>query len=175
MPEGCSISTLGLFSAGAPVGSGLGESDWILVGQIDDVMCAGSLKEVLIIKKSHYMLVMRSALWAHGWWLAEDPVLPGLQSRGLISWNVVFSFHRWSWLKVIFVWRQLFDFYWASAVEYNLNSHFNNVLGAYHFMHLKSNYGVNDAIEKHRKAVHPLSWRHAFEVKLLVCMEEGTK
>lgn len=44
------------------------------MGQIDDAMRAGSLKEVPIIKKSHYTLVMRSAVWAHGWWLAEDPV-----------------------------------------------------------------------------------------------------
>lgn len=55
------------------------------MGQIDDVIREGSLKEVLIIKKSHYMVVMRSAFWAQGWWLAEDPVLSGLESRGFIS------------------------------------------------------------------------------------------
>lgn len=51
---------------------------------MDDVIREGSLKEVRIIKKSHYMVVMRSAFWAQGWWLAEDPVLSGLESRGLI-------------------------------------------------------------------------------------------
>lgn len=52
------------------------------MGQMDDVI-RGRLKGALIIKKAHYMVVMRSAFWAQGWWFAEDPVLSGLESRGL--------------------------------------------------------------------------------------------
>lgn len=58
------------------------------MGQMDDVIREGRLKEALIIKKTHYMVVMRSAFWARGWWLAEDPVLSGLGSGGLISWKI---------------------------------------------------------------------------------------
>lgn len=61
------------------------------MGQMDDVIRGGRLKEALIIKKTHYMVVMRSAFWAQGWWLAEDPVLSGLGSGGLISWKIFFS------------------------------------------------------------------------------------
>lgn len=60
------------------------------MGQMDDVIREGRLKEALIIKETHYMVVMRSAFWAQGWWLAEDPVLSGLGSGGLISWKVFF-------------------------------------------------------------------------------------
>lgn len=60
------------------------------MGQMDDVIREGRLKEALIIKKTHYMVVMRSAFWAQGWWLVEDPVLSGLGSGGLISWKGFF-------------------------------------------------------------------------------------
>lgn len=61
---------------------GLGEEDRILVEQMDDVIRV-RLKEVLIIKKADYMVVMRSAFWAQGWWFAEDPVLSGLLQQRL--------------------------------------------------------------------------------------------
>lgn len=41
--------------------------------------------EALIIKKPHYMVVMRSVFGAQGRWFAEDPALPGLESRGLTA------------------------------------------------------------------------------------------
>lgn len=45
--------------------------------QMDDAI-RGRLKGAPIIKKADYMVVMRSAFWAQGWWFVEDPVLPGL-------------------------------------------------------------------------------------------------
>lgn len=50
--------------------------------QMDDVI-RGKLKGALIIKRADYMVVMRSAFWAQGWWFAEDPVLSGLPQQRL--------------------------------------------------------------------------------------------
>ncbi len=50
--------------------------------QMDDVN-RGRLKGTLIIKKADYMVVMRSAFWAQGWWFEEDPVLSGLLQQSL--------------------------------------------------------------------------------------------
>lgn len=58
---------------------------------MDDVI-RGRLKGALMIKKAHYMAVMRSAFWAQGWWFVEDPVLSGLEFRGLMSFKGFFFF-----------------------------------------------------------------------------------
>ncbi len=50
--------------------------------QMDDVI-RGRLKGTLIIKKADYMVVMRRAFRAQGWWFEEDPVLSGLLQQSL--------------------------------------------------------------------------------------------
>lgn len=59
----------------------------------------------MIIKKADYMVVMRSAFWAQGWWFAEDPILSGPLQQSLEDFCLFSSefdsrswFSRWNLL-----------------------------------------------------------------------------
>lgn len=142
---------------------------------MDDVIREGRLKEALIIKKTHYMVVMRSAFWAQGWWRAEDPVLPGLGSGGLISWKVFFFFFPWwTWLKVTVLWRELFNM--AVMVEPNLYGHFKYVIYVWNFPPILCPWDQTVGSASCSKVawrtttqIIVINWRHASVVELLVC------
>lgn len=55
--------------------------------QMDDVI-RGRLKGALIIKKADYTVVMRSVIWAQGWWFVGDPLLSGLLQQSLEDFSL---------------------------------------------------------------------------------------